>query len=105
LTESQRSELIKRYQAGEPASALAVQFGVDRRTATRIIRRRGLEVRYRVEADLETARELYESGLSLSRVGGELGVSARTVLNMFERAGLPTRAVGTNQCSTPTGGC
>ena len=82
LTETQRSELIERYQAGEPANALARQFGVDRRTATRIIRRGGVEVRYRVEADVETARELYESGLSLSRVGDQLGVSARTVLNM-----------------------
>ncbi len=98
MTDSQRFELVGRYQAGESANALAKEFGVDRRTATHIIRAAGDEVRYRVDADVETARELYESGFSLAQVGDELGVSARTVLNLFRRAGVPTRGIGTNQC-------
>jgi DNA-directed RNA polymerase specialized sigma24 family protein len=97
LTESQQSALVKRCGAGESANALAAEFGVDRRTATRIIKRAGAETRYRVDADIEAARELYEAGLSLAKVGEELGVSAGTVLNLFRRAGIPTRAVGTNR--------
>lgn len=97
LTDSQRSEIVERYEAGELSNALAAEFKVDRRTVTRIIRSAGGEVRYRVDADVEVARALYESGFSLARVGEELGVSARSVLNLFRRAGIPTRAVGTNQ--------
>ena len=84
---------------GESAHALAVAFDIDRRTATRIVRAAGGVVRYRTDADVEMARELYDFGLSLAKVGAELGVSARTVLNMFRRAGIPTREAGTNQWS------
>jgi hypothetical protein len=99
LTDSQRSELVRRYSEGESANALAAEFDIDRRTATRIIRLSGSAVRYRVAVDLETARELYEAGQSLMKVGEALGVSAWTLLNVFRRAGVPTREVGTNQWS------
>lgn len=97
LTELQRSEVVERYRAGESASALAAEFGIDRWTATAIIKRAGAETRYRVDAEIEAARELYEADRSLASVGEELGVSARTVLNMFRRAGIRTRNVGSNQ--------
>ena len=84
---------------GESAHALAVAFDIDRRTVTRIVRGAGGAVRYRANADVERARELYDFGFSLAKVGAELGVSARTVLNMFRRAGIPTREAGRNQWS------
>jgi len=99
LSDSDRSDLIQRYLAGESSNALAAEYKVDRRTATRIIKSSGAQTRYRVDANVETARELYESGFSLAKVGEELGVSARTILNLFQRAGIPTREVGTNQWS------
>ena len=68
LTDSQRSEVVRRYAAGESSNALAAEFGIDRRTATAIIRRAGAEVRYRADVDLDAAGELYQSGLSLARV-------------------------------------
>jgi hypothetical protein len=101
LTDSQRSELVARYLAGESASLLAREFEIDRRTATRIVRAAGADARYRVDADVGTARELYESGCSPVRVGEEVGVSARAVLNLLRRSGTPTREVGTNQWSQP----
>ena len=97
LTESQRSELVRRHEGGESANALAREFGIHRRTAARIIRAGGGELRYRVAVDAQVACELYEGGLSLAQVGEELGVSAGFVLNLFRRAGVPTREVGTNQ--------
>ena len=97
MTDSQRSELVQRYIAGESSNALAVEFGIDRRTATAIIKRAGAQTRYRVSADADAAAELYRSGLSLARVAEELGVSAGTVLTLLRRAGIATRAVGTNQ--------
>ena len=100
LTESQRSELVKRYVAGESSNALAAAFGIDRRTATAIVKRAGAQTRYRVEltdAQVDVARELYETGHSLVTVGENLGVSSGTILNMLRQAGVQTRAVGTNQ--------
>ncbi len=88
---------MERYKAGESSNVLAAEFQIDRRTATRIIKRAGADVRYRVEADLDLARELYDSGFSLAKVGDQLGVSTRTILNLFQRAGIPTRTAGTNQ--------
>ncbi len=99
LTDSQRSEVLRRYEAGESANALAVEFEIDRRTATRIIRAAGDEVRCRVEVDVDVARELHEAGHSLVAVGEQQGVSAGTIRNLLRRAGVRTRAVGTNQWS------
>jgi hypothetical protein len=95
----QRPEVARRYEAGESANALAAEFEVDRRTATRIIPAAGDKVRYRVEVDLDAARKLYETGHSLLTVGEQLGVSAATIRNLLRQAGVHTRAVGTNQWS------
>lgn len=102
LTDSQRSEVVGRYEAGESAGALAVEFGVDRRTLAGHVRRAGVEVRYRVvdRVDLAEAAKLYRSGRSLAVVAVQLGVSAGTVLRALRSAGVQTRAVGTNQWST-----
>jgi predicted DNA binding protein len=102
LTDSQRSELVDRYRAGESANALAAEFGVDRRTLVGHLRREGVEVRYRVvdRVDLAEAARLYRSGRSLAVVAAQLGVSAGTVLRVLRSAGVQTRAVGTNQWST-----
>ncbi len=100
LTGTQRSELVRRYVAGESSNALSAEFGIDRRTATAIIRRAGAELRYRVEltdAEIDVVRELYETGHSLVKVGERLGVSSGTILNVLRAAGVLTRAVGTNQ--------
>jgi hypothetical protein len=102
LTDSQRFEVVERYKSGESANALAVEFGVGRRTATNVIRSAGCEVRYRVEltdAEIDGARELYEAGHSLAKVGEKLGVSSGTILKLLRQAGVATREVGTNQWS------
>jgi hypothetical protein len=67
----------------------------------RALRAGGVDVRYRIltDADLDEARALYESGVSLAAVGERFGVAAGTVLNAFGKAGFPTRKIGTNQWS------
>ena len=99
LTDSQRSELVSRYAAGESSNALAREFGIDRRTATAIIRKAGGAVHYRAEVDVDAACELYATGHSLVTVGEQLGVSAGTILNLLCQAGVRRRAVGTNRWS------
>lgn len=103
LTESQRSELVRRYQSGESADALAPEFGVHLRTILTHLRRAGIDPAWGGvidRLDLDKATRLYASGLSLAKVGEVLGVSAGTVRNAFLRAGLSTRGRGVNQWSS-----
>jgi hypothetical protein len=95
------AEVVERYQAGETANALAQLFDVHRTTIVRHVEAAGVLTRYRIlaESDIDEARRLYEQGWSLARLGERFGVAARTVLNAFQRAGVPTRPVGTNQWS------
>jgi DNA invertase Pin-like site-specific DNA recombinase len=99
LTDSQRSEVVQCYEAGESAARLAREFGVDKGTVLRVLRRAGVAVRYRslTDEDVEEARSMYERGQSLAKVGEHFGVTARTVLNVLGRSGIATRPVGTNQ--------
>ena len=55
LTDSQHSELLDRYLAGEPASALAKEFGVHRATIFSSLRRAGVQTRYRILSDDDVA--------------------------------------------------
>ncbi len=101
LSDSQRSELLDRYLAGEPASALAKELGVHRATVFSFLRRVGVQTRYRIltDDDVAVARKMYETGHSLAVIGEYFGVAGRTVLNVFRRAAVPTRGPGTNQWS------
>ena len=101
LTDSQRSELVDRYLGGDSANVLARELAAHRTTAVKVLRDAGVEVRYRIltDDDIDEARRLYESGLSLAAIGEHFGVAARTVLNVFRKAGVATRRVGTNQWS------
>jgi transposase-like protein len=101
LSDSQRSAVLDRYLSGEPATALAKELGVHRATIFSLLRRAGVQTRYRIlnDEDVATARSMYEAGRSLASIGERFGVADRTVLNMFRRLGIPTRAPGTNQWS------
>jgi hypothetical protein len=101
LSDSQRSEVLNRYLAGEPATALAKEFGVHFATVFSFVRRAGVQTRYRIlsDDDIAVARKMYDTGQSLAAIGEHFGVADRTVLNAFRRVGVRTRAPGTNQWS------
>jgi hypothetical protein len=84
--------------------ALAKAFTIDRRTVSAILDRHGIRRRYNLlDADaIAEAARLYESGWSLARLADHFGVAARTVQNGLVKAGVPRRAVGTNQWTRPT---
>jgi len=102
LTDSQQSQVLKRYEAGESAAALAEAFDVHRATIFSLLNRAGTPTRYRVldDADVSVAQSMYEAGQSLAVIGEHFGVADRTVLNVFRRVGVPTRGPGTNQWSS-----
>jgi DNA invertase Pin-like site-specific DNA recombinase len=101
LTDSQRSEVVERYLAGETANALADIFGVNRATVFAILQRAGIRSRYRIltDRDVAAATTMYAAGRSLASIAKHFDVTDRTVLNVFRRLGLSTRNRGTNQWS------
>jgi hypothetical protein len=104
LSDSQRFELLERHRAGEEATALAKDFGVHRATVFSLLRRAGVQTRYRIlgDEDVAAARKMYEAGQSLASIGEHFAVTDRTVLNVFRRLGIPTRPSGTNQWNHKT---
>jgi hypothetical protein len=95
------AEVVARYRAGQTANVLAQAFDVHRTTIVRHLEAAAVPTRYRILSDghVAEARQLYEQGWSLARLGEHFGVATRTVLNAFQRAGVSTRRVGTNQWS------
>jgi hypothetical protein len=96
LNESQRSEVLDRYLAREPATVLAKEFGVHFATGFSIRRRAGVPTRYRILSDIDIVvpRKMYDTGKSLAVIGEHFGVADCTVVNAFRRAGVPTRGRG-----------
>ena len=78
---------------------MATELGSNRATAFSLLKRAGVRSRYRIlsDEDVEVARNMYEAGQSLAVIGEHFGVADRTVLNVFRRLGIPTRARGSNQ--------
>ncbi|MFQ6228279.1 hypothetical protein [Nocardia sp. NPDC002869] len=87
------SELITGYQAGATVYELADRFGIERRTVSGILHRRGVPMRRRgLSPDqADTAIHLYTLGWSLARVGKHLDVNHTTVLTALRRHGIATR--------------
>ena len=69
-------------------------YGIGKGSVLRLLREAGLTLRNRrlSPADLESAVELYQSGLSLKAVGEQLGFSIDAVRGGLLRAGQQLRA-------------
>jgi hypothetical protein len=96
LADSDRTEVVERYQAGETANGLAEAFDVNRATVFAILQRAGIKSRFRTltDRDIASASAMYEAGQSLASIANHFDVADRTVLNAFRRAGVATRQRG-----------
>ena len=94
LREPEIVELVTGYLAGSTVYELADQFRVHRHTVSGVLERRGISRRYqKLSPDqLDLACALYRDGLSLTKVGGQLGRRAETVRQALMRAGVEIRA-------------
>jgi hypothetical protein len=102
LNPEEISEVLQRHQAGESANSLAKVFGTHRRTIVQHLTASQVQTRYRADIDLLEARQLYEQGWSLARVGQHFGVAAGTIRRALLQDGMTTRPVGTNQWMRPS---
>jgi transposase-like protein len=81
LTPERRVELVADYVTGMPVRAIAAKYGVHRGTIPTLVRRAGAEVRVAgLDAEAsKRASSLYESGMTLVQVAGQMGVSDEAV--------------------------
>jgi hypothetical protein len=95
LPREQIVELVRQFEAGTPASALASRFGVNESTVLSHLKRAGVErSSYRkLHGELlDRAKELYlEQGWSQLAVAAELGISRGAVRSGLLAAGIRLR--------------
>ena len=72
---------------------LASEFAIDRRTVSIHLKQQGVIMRLQPPSDktVDEIVRLYESGLSLAKVGERVDVSADSVLNYLKKRGVETR--------------
>ena len=93
LNTDEVERLIQLYtQGGELIDALAATFHISRTTVMKHVERAGAPRRRNLLTHrLEEARQLYDQGWSLAKVGQHLGVNASTVWDALRKAGVPMR--------------
>lgn len=101
LGKSEQLKVVQAYQAGNSVYEIAKQLIITRNTASAILKRHGVKLRYKIlgPEDIENAKRLYESGASLQVVADYFKVNPSTVRYALLGAGVKTRPLGTNQWS------
>lgn len=93
LTGVEVERTVARYSEGATVYELAGEFGIERRTVAVRLKAAGVVMRRQAPSAEQVAEmvRLYESGLSLERVGERSGFSTKTVLNYLRTEGVRTR--------------
>ena len=93
LSDTQLARLVERYESGATVYELASEFAIDRRTASNHLKQQGVIMRRQppTEKTVDEIVRLYESGLSMSKVGKLVGISADSVLNYLRKRAVKTR--------------
>jgi uncharacterized protein (DUF433 family) len=93
LTDAEVARLITAYSAGAKITQLATDFGINRNTASSILRNNGTEPRRRGLSadDITQAGSLYLAGWSLARIANQLECTAETVRKALLRTGVQRR--------------
>lgn len=88
-----KAQLVRDYQAGIPTTALTSKYSLSKATVLQLLRDADVAMRRQglSEPDASEARRLYETGLSLARVGAELGYAPTSVANALRKAGVQLR--------------
>jgi DNA-binding CsgD family transcriptional regulator len=93
LKPAQVDALVRGYEAGQTMSELAAEFGINRLTVSRHLRRVGVILRRTGLGPLgaNEVANLYEAGWSSARLAERFDVSADTVLKALRHAGVAIR--------------
>ena len=94
LSSEQIQDVVRRYEGGESARALATEYDVATSALIRLLRERNIVVRRQTitpeQAEL-MARE-YEAGRTVAEIKDKHGISHGAVLRALHRSGVEMRA-------------
>jgi hypothetical protein len=87
------AEIVTGYRAGATILELAARHACDRKTVIHHLKLHCVEIRHRCmdRAKIDEAVHLYESGLSLIKVGKRVGADPKTVKARLAERGVPLR--------------
>jgi transposase-like protein len=87
------AEIVAKYEAGEPSTAIAVSYGLSKGSVIRLLREAGVSIRNQGLTDdhITEAAQLYESGLSLAKIGARFGVDHGTVWRALKKRDVTMR--------------
>lgn len=99
LTEAQRAEVVRRYEAGEQNKVIARTFGISHVLVSEIARSRGAKMKGRGSSALSGAgraelARAYRAGASLRELHERHHVSTRYIRDVLRAAGVPLRRPG-----------
>lgn len=87
------TEIVARYKAGVPSTALAAAFGISKSSIIRLLREAGVKVRKQglTDEQIDDAVKLYAEGKSLAWIGKRLRVDHGTVWRQLRKRGVRMR--------------
>jgi DNA-binding CsgD family transcriptional regulator len=93
LSSSEIAELVIEYSSGATTYELASRFGCHRTTVSELLKSHDVTLRRAPlnEEQIDRAAELYETGLSLAKVGKLLSANAETVRQQLLARGVRLR--------------
>jgi lambda repressor-like predicted transcriptional regulator len=88
------SELVARYTAGEATPALSREYGISKTGLRELLLAEGVAFRRQAMTpeDAERAVRLYEGGLTIEQVVGQVGYSFSTIRKVLHENGVTMRA-------------
>jgi predicted HTH domain antitoxin len=97
LRDDEISLLVASYRSGSTIAELAAQLECDRKTVMRYLKLQCVEMRIRrlTEVQIDEAVRLYESGMSLAKVGRLIGAVPKTVRSRLLERGVQLRTLST----------
>ena len=92
LSTDEVQRLIELYTRGELINALVAKFHISRTTVMKHVERAGVPRRRNLLTErFDEARQLYDEGWSLAKIGKHFGVNASTVWHALRQAGVSMR--------------
>ncbi|MFV0432398.1 MAG: helix-turn-helix domain-containing protein [Leucobacter sp.] len=93
ISPAESKQIIEQFLAGKNTTELAAAFGCSRTTISRHIHKVGLSAREKrfTEEQLREMERLYETGLSLDKVGDQFGTSGTTATKYLRERGVRIR--------------
>lgn len=100
LTTEDRETIVARRKTGEKVKALCEEYGISESGMSDLMTRAKAPVRTEpiTTEHIDTAVELYESGLTTRQVVNQIGYSIRTIRRALHQRGVTMRKSGKDRC-------